>query len=481
MRVEGKDARAWHRRRAAWCSARCSAWRMEGMPRVLKAAGLAAAMAGTLAACGVIYTSPFVGSGRPQSAFATTEFDVAEVLLTPETVKAANLAPYVPPRLPAAFSPEVIQSAKANLPAVVPEITTTQPRFGRTSLGPDRLPPITAPQPYRIGISDELLLSVNASTTALEDLPALISAQNSRQGYIVQDDGAIAIPDAGRVPVAGLTLEQAEAEIFQVLVSAGIDPSFTLEVIGFNSQRVSISGEVVQSQLLPIGLRPLYLHEAIQQAGGINAIDDAVVKVQLFRDGEVYQVGGERLLSDPEARRIVLRDGDSVYVASTIPGEIPATTDLELRRQQLRLQQEAQVESEFARDRDLFNQRLQLGAVLRPRAFLVGETNNQVIDLPFENQLTLAQVVASARINIQTADYGAIYVIRLPTDPALDGSVTAYRLDAENATNLALAVNFLIRPNDVIFIQEQPITSWNRALSQILPNIFQFIGPVSTL
>lgn len=62
-------------------------------------------------------------------------------------------------------------------------------------------------------------------------------------------------------------------------------------------------------------------------------------------------------------------------------------------------------------------------------------------------------------------------MLRAETDPQLNGGLTAYHLDAENAVNLAVATRFEIRPNDVVFVAEQPITSWNRALSQILPQL----------
>ena len=75
-------------------------------------------------------------------------------------------------------------------------------------------------------------------------------------------------------------------------------------------------------------------------------------------------------------------------------------------------------------------------------------------------------------INIQFGDFGEIYVLRAESDPQRNGGLTAFHLDAGNAVNLAVATRLEIRPNDVVFVAEQPITSWNRALSQILPQLF---------
>ena len=39
----------------------------------------------------------------------------------------------------------------------------------------------------------------------------LIASQNSQRGFRVQDDGAVSIPDIGRIVIGGLTLQEAES------------------------------------------------------------------------------------------------------------------------------------------------------------------------------------------------------------------------------------------------------------------------------
>jgi len=363
---------------------------------------------------------------------------------------------------------------------------------------PDEFPPSLEFEAYRIGIADVLLLSVSGFAT-LEDLPGLISSQSKRQGYIVQDDGAIAVPDAGRIRVAGMTLQDAEAEIFQALVAAGIDPSFSLEIAEFNSQRVSVGGMVGTPQLLPITLKPLYLHEAVELAGGITATDPSVTSIQLFRAGKTYRIGLERFLSDPAARQIRLRGGDSIYVGSEYreaeaqryfgeqlqlrQGQMQGT-QFQIQLEQLVAQREATAQQALADERALFKDRLELGAVERHFAYRTGEVRRPGrMALPFERSMSLADVLFDdGGINIQFADYAEIYVLRAESDPQRNGGLTAFHLDAANAVNLAVATRLEIRPNDVVFVAEQPVTSWNRAFSQILPQLFvttvtRFAGP----
>jgi polysaccharide export outer membrane protein len=455
----------------------------------LRAITLSMAML-ALTGCGVIYTAPSVSDGVPFGTASGTDYDVEVVSLTYESAAAANLETYIPARLPLAFQPGASASASAGLrtPQMPPLPSATARPTARPGFVPDEFPPIVEPEPYRIGVADVLLLSVNGYTS-LENLPGLISAQSKRQGYIVQDDGAIAIPDAGRIRVANMTLQDAEAGIFQSLVAAGIDPSFSLEIAEFNSQRVSVGGLVREPQLAPLTLKPLYLHEAIELAGGIATDDPSVTRIQLFRDGKTYQIGLERFLSDPAARRLALRDGDSIYVGSAYreaEAQRYFEEQLQLRQQQfqgtqfqiqieeIRAQREATAQQRMAEQRALFKDRLDLGAVEQYYAYRAGEVRRPGrMALPFERSMNLADVLFDeGGIDIRTGDYAEIYVLRAETDPQHNGGLTAFHLDAGNAVNLAVATRLEVRPNDIVFVAEQPVTSWNRAISQILPQLF---------
>jgi polysaccharide export outer membrane protein len=50
-------------------------------------------------------------------------------------------------------------------------------------------------------------------------------------------------------------------------------------------------------------------------------------------------------------------------------------------------------------------------------------------------------------------------------------ALTAWKLDTTNVANLALATRFELRPNDIVFVAEQPVTRWNRTINQITPSI----------
>ncbi|TYO89114.1 polysaccharide biosynthesis/export family protein [Oceanicella actignis] len=517
----------------------------------MKKAVLLAALAA--AGCGAVYTSPAVHeTGAGLALGAASDLDVRVVPLTHAAVVEANMSPYAPPRLPDAFRPRPGAQAPALGPvdARMPELPAPQaagaagaeaagddlpavatqpaPPPGRPAL---RLPPAAPPEPYRIGVADVILLSADTSNATLDQVPGLIAAQTKRQGYIVQDDGAVAIPDVGRVRIAGLTLEEAEAAIFQALVEKRFDPSFSLEIAEFNSQRVSIGGAVREPRIAPITLKPLRLSEALQMAGGVNADGDYVV-IRLFRDGEVYQIPFDRLYDRDGLNDVTLRDGDSVFVdlsydveqARAYFSEQLRRREAELREREFAFRQRqadidearfaltiAQFEAqkvqlrnqlaqlrlaaaqyEAARNADrradeaaqraAFRDRLELGAAPRGYAYLAGEARRPTrLPLPFEGRAHLADALFNGDgLSIQTADYGEIYVLRASSRPEEFGAVTAYHLNARNAANLVNAARFELRPNDIVFVAEQPITTWNRVLSQLTPTVFTQAAALAT-
>ena len=68
-----------------------------------------------------------------------------------------------------------------------------------------------------------------------------------------------------------------------------------------------------------------------------------------------------------------------------------------------------------------------------------------------------------------TANPAEIYVLR--GRPGLSPVVDAWRLDIRNAANMVLSTRFELRPNDIVFVAEQPVTRWGRVIDQISPSL----------
>ncbi len=451
-----------------------------------------------LTGCGVIYTSPSVSDGtRGYNSLGDASFNVEVVPLSFETALAANLQPYVPARLPAFFSPSGARGGKAPRPIATGAFppAATEPTAAPAPLT-TTLPPPLEVSPYRIGVADVLLLSANTAEATLNDLPGLISAQSKRQGYIVQDDGAIAIPDVGRIRVAGLSMEGAEGRIFDALVEKRFDPTFSLEISEFNSQRVSVGGSVAAPTVVPITLKPLYLQEALQMAGGVRTSDPDYTAIRLYRDGDLYQIPLNEFYSNRGMREVLLKDGDSIFVDTGYEIEQARAyfeEQLRLRQalfdeqrfdytlRQLQLE-DARLSATLAADqREAFKDRVELGAVERGYAYIAGEVQKpHRLALPFETRAYLADLLFQEEgINMREGDYSEIYILRAATRPEEAGGVTAYHLNASNAANLAVATQMEIRPGDVVFVAEHPVTAWNRVITQLTPSLFSQVVGVS--
>ncbi|OIP82350.1 MAG: sugar transporter, partial [Rhodobacterales bacterium CG2_30_65_12] len=339
------------------------------------------------------------------------------------------------------------------------------------------------PGAYHIGIGDVLVLATPNSAGTVEALAGLLAAQNRRQGYTVQDDGAITIPEVGRVRLAGLSLEEAEAEIFQSLVAKQIDPTFSIEIAEFKSQSVAIGGAVKSAKTLPISLQPLTLARALTAAGDITVKDRDYATIRLYRDGKLFQVPLTTYLGDPKIQGLALKDGDAIYVDTEYDldraeGYFAQQIQLASFRQTARqtalnqLQTEVNLRrGELAERRQNYLARVDLDAIERDYVYIAGEVGVQNrFTLPFERKASLADALFKETKGVPniSGNIAALYVLRAS---AGGSGVTAWHLDALNAANLVLATRFELRPNDVIFVAEQPVTALNRLVSQIAPSI----------
>jgi polysaccharide biosynthesis/export protein len=317
------------------------------------------------------------------------------------------------------------------------------------------------------------------------ELSGLLAAQNRRQGYTVQDDGAVSIPDVGRVQLAELTLEEAEALLFQRLVERQLDPTFSLEIAEFNSQSVSVGGAVNSPKVVPVTLIPLSLGQALTKVGGVDVADPQFASIRLYRDGTLYQIPLAQFRDRADLQNIRLIDGDSLFVdteyeLAKAQAYFQEQITIAQYRQQGRIQALNELNSEIglrraalAEARSNYQARMALDAVARDYAYLTGEVSNPGrFALPFGRTATLADALyADGGFSVKTGNPSQIYVLRAAGNGTAIGDITAWQLDASNAVNFLVATRMEMRPNDVVFVAEQPVTRWNRVVQQIVPSL----------
>lgn len=441
----------------------------------LLAGGLMLGVALALSSCGVSYISPSVST-------QTAGLDVRELPLTAETVLVANRQGYAPRSLPEYFN-QVAGGGSlrgvGDLPAA-PQIPSGAPE--QLELRP---PPSAPSRTYHIGTGDLLRLATRSRIDALSSVASDAAAENVRQDYTVRDDGAVTIPEIGVVTLGGMTIEEAEAELFQRFIQAGIDPTFALEVAGFNSQHINVGGAVHDDIAVPVGLVLPSLDDVLTAAGGIQVQNPEFASIRVYRDGTLYQIPLEDYRSRSQLRGVRLADGDGIFV------DIGYDLDRALNHYQQQINistlrradrtaalNELQTEiglrrAQLNETRNNYLTRIDLDAVDRDYVYLAGEVSRQSrLALPFERQASLADMLYdNDGFDTATGNPAQIYVLRASPNPADFGAVTAWHLDGANVVNMTIATRFLMRPDDIIFIEEQPITKWNRALNQIFPTL----------
>ena len=199
---------------------------------------------------------------------------------------------------PAKQPPQQTQPPKPYKPDF--EIPKSEPQGGLSR-------PVTPPlgETYVIGPQDQLQITV--------------TDESEMSGkYRVDTDGSITFPYLQRVPLAGLTLADAQTKIAQMLQAGYLrNPQVRVEVDQFKSRRVMVSGEVRIPGPVTMAGTTMTLLEALAAAGSPtqNASNDVIV-VHPTKPGEKPSDTITVSRKDLELGRadVTLQDGDIINV-----------------------------------------------------------------------------------------------------------------------------------------------------------------------
>lgn len=353
--------------------------------------------------------------------------DIDTFPLTFETAQRLNAASY--PRL-------VSQPGDAYSAGVVRELDIERNNF----------PPQILDTTYRLGIGDEVaLVQILDTSPSLRSIPSgtvetditstnlqsVFSLKGSSGKIVntsgrVSNDGSLLLLGVGSLEARGRHISELRDDVRSVLIREGKAPNFQLEIVGFNSQKAYITtdepADNKPSQIqyvLPITDRGTTLRELMASAG--VAFDEKVLTVvKIQREGQTYSFTLNDLFAEA-APNIFLKDNDHVFI------------------QKLRY--------------------------VDGKVFLVGGVAPRLLPIQPERRQTLAEALFSPNGPLETssAQRSAVYLLRG------NNPVRAYHLDARNPARILVADAVELRPNDIIFVGEQPINTFNRVLSTIFP------------
>lgn len=130
---------------------------------------------------------------------------------------------------------------------------------------------------------------------------------------IVELDGTISIPYAGRVRVGGLTPAQAGRAIEQALQGKAFEPQVVVSPVATELNLVTVGGDVGRPGPVALSVRGQRVLDVVAAAGGAK-FESYDCDVQLIRDGRVATVNLRRIVDDP-AENVRVRPGDTVFVS----------------------------------------------------------------------------------------------------------------------------------------------------------------------
>ena len=140
----------------------------------------------------------------------------------------------------------------------------------------------------------------------------------------IEGDGTVALALIGKVKVAGMTVAEGKSLITDLYNRDYlVDPQISLLVVSFSPKVIHILGSVNRPGVVEIPPdRDLTLTEAMAMVNGITRLGNpkAIKIKRVDQDGRSRQmeVNFSRIVTDPDVRDIVLKEGDTIWVPERI-------------------------------------------------------------------------------------------------------------------------------------------------------------------
>ena len=234
----------------------------------------------------------------------------------------------------------------------------------------------------------------------------------------VSSGGTIFLPYAGDVRVAGMSPERARAVVQEKLDEVTAGAQVQLELAEGRASSVSVVSGVGSPGVYPLADQDVTVLDILAEAGGVRAgLNNPQIRLQ--RGGELFGTSVARLLEEPRLNTTLV-GGDKVYVEE---------------------------------DDRYF---LSLGAAGKETLHPFPKDRVTALD-----GLAIIGGVSEARANAQ----GILILRRYPQAAVRgDGSGprhprTVFTLDLTSADGLFSAGQFLIRPGDLVYVTESPVSS----------------------
>lgn len=273
---------------------------------------------------------------------------------------------------------------------------------------------------YRLSPGDVLSIQLWAYP---EITPPIQDATNIKAvGYPIDPNGRVHLPLVGSVKVSGKTLAEVNTFLRSQFSKYLKHPDVVVRVLSYEGRRYFVNGQVLKSGQYTLNDQPISLYTALGQAGGIDTKTGDTTNIQLIRNGSTYNLNTIQLEKNGlSLHNLLIQPNDTIFVNTK-------------------------------QDQKLY---------------VMGESSkSQAISLR-DQGMTLSDVLGESEgINPYSASAAKIYVMRTDLN---NNESTIYHLNLSSIGNLALANQFQMKKNDIVYIDASGLARWQRIMNQIIP------------
>lgn len=287
-----------------------------------------------------------------------------------------------------------------------------------------------------VGAGDQL--TINIWEPSPDGVFATAENKQTSLTAIVDEDGMIYIPYAGRVKASGHRVEDLRQAIERALHGKAVEPQVQVVLEENASNKVVLVGDLVRPGQFPVPIRGLRLMEAIAQAGGTKApVYEAVATISRGRQHGTMRL--DAVNSIPE-NNIWLAPADTIVVQH------------------------------------------------QPRSYSAFGSVQQTGLMAFQSEtITMMEALAAVKgLRNESADAAGVFLFRFEDEglakdlaelPAARGAgheavagaiPVVYRLDLSNPDALFLAQKFMMKDKDVLYVASHPTAELGKFLSTIV-------------
>jgi polysaccharide biosynthesis/export protein len=294
--------------------------------------------------------------------------------------------------------------------------------------------------------------SYSDNMSALSQASGSSTARSSSMpDQVVNDDGFITVPFAGRIEAAGRTTQEVAQEIVRRLRGKAHLPQVDVAFSRNATRTATVVGEVAKSGMVELTAKGERILDALAQAGGTREPVNKMT-VQLSRSGTVASMPLETVIRNP-VENVVLAPGDVVT------------------------------------------------AYYQPLSFTVLGATGQNKEVPFEaTGVTLAEALGrSGGLDEQRANPSGAFIFRMedprllglnPANPVRDTATgpvrvslsaedrvpVIYRVNLRDPATFFAARNFPMRDKDILYVSTAPIADIQKFVNIISSSIFPILS-----